>query len=312
MPEQSNRAYTGGKFAFELDDRNAVGFVNSIDGGQFKSDPVVYMQGADNYVSKYSGRAKYDDITVTVGAAMSPSFWKWVSSSLERKPQRRNGALVGYDFNFCERSRRTFYGALISEIGFPALDASSKNTATLSIKITPERIEYKKGDGHKFASAQTQNQIQKQKMWISSNFRFSLDRFKSSDTMRNVKVEAFTVKQNVIDNPVGNEGYARKEVGRLDLPSIVVTFPEHKVEDWLKWWDETVAQGNRKDGYTTGVLTYLASDQSTELMHIELAGVSLLSVELDKYEAAKESIATGKATLSIEGLKLSSADGTVG
>lgn len=312
MPETSKRAYTGGKFAFELDERNAVGFVNSIDGGQFKADPIVYMQGGDTYVSKYSGRAKYDDITVTVGAAMSPSFWKWVSSSLERNPQRRNGALVGYDFNFCERSRRSFFGALISEIGFPALDATSKNTATLSIKITPERLEYKKGDGHKFSGSQAQDQMQKQKLWITSNFRFSLDRFKGADAMRSIKIEAFTVKQNIIDNPVGIEKYARREVGRLELPSIVVTFPEHQMEEWMKWWDKSVAQGDRKDQYTTGVLTYLASDMNTELMHIELAGVSLVSLELDKFEAAKEGIAAAKATLSIEGLKLTSADGTVG
>src|SRR5262245_41082926 len=109
MPDDNRKTYTGGRFAFELDDRHAVGFVNSIDGGHFKGDTIAYMQGADAYVSKYTGRAKYDDITVSVGAAMSPPFWKWVSSSLDRKPQRRNGALVGYDFDFHERSRRSFY-----------------------------------------------------------------------------------------------------------------------------------------------------------------------------------------------------------
>ncbi len=305
------KAYTGGRFAFEFDDKRPAGFVSGIDGGQFKADAVVYQQGADFHVTKYAGRAKYDDVTINVGAAMSPSFWKWVASSLDGKPQRRNGALVGYDFNFCERSRRSFYSALISEVGFPALDAASKNTATLTIKITPEHIDYKAGDGHKLSGGQAQDQMTKQKRWLTSNFRFLLDRFKASDAMRSVKVEAFTVKQNIIDNPVGSEKYARKEVGRLDLPQIVVTFPESQIEDWMKWWDQSVAKGDRKDQYTTGVITYYGSDMSTELMHVELAGVSLLSVELDKYEAGKEAIATAKATLNIEGLTLKTGEGTV-
>ncbi|HEX6837170.1 MAG TPA: phage tail protein [Polyangia bacterium] len=305
------KTYTGGRFAFEFDDKASAGFVSGIDGAHFKADAVVYQQGSDFHVTKYAGRAKYDDITINVGAAMSPPFWKWVASSLDGKPQRRNGALVGYDFDFCERSRRSFYSGLIAEIGFPALDGASKNSASLTVKITPEHVEYKKGDGHKMSGSQAQDQMTKQKRWLTSNFRFSLDRFKGGDAMKSVKVEAFTVKQGVIDNPVGNEMYSRKEVGRLELPQIVVTFPESQMEDWMKWWDESVAKGNRKDQYTTGVITYYASDMSTELMRIELAGVSLLSVELDKYEAHKESIATAKATLNIEGLALKTGEGTV-
>ena len=305
------KTYTGGRFTFELDDRKSAGFVNSIDGGAFKADVVQYQQGGDGYVSRYAGRAKYDDITVTVGAAMSPAFWKWVESSLARKPQRRNGALVGYDFDFKERSRRSFFGALIAEIGFPGCDATAKNASTLSIKITPEEIKYQKGDGHALTDSQAQDQVTKQKRWLSSNFKFSLDRFPDPNAMRAVKVDGFTVKQNVMDNAVGNETHARKEAGRLELPPIVVTFPEYQMKDWMDWWDKSVGLGDRKDQYTTGVLTYLASDTRSELMHIEFAGVSLASVELDKSEAHKEGIATAKATLNIEGLTLVTGAGTV-
>ena len=89
----------------------------------------------------------------------------------------------------------------------------------------------------------------KQKMWMSSNFKFSLDCFSDPSAMKSVKVEAFTVKQNIIENPVGTEKHARKEAGRLELPPIVVTFPEYQMEDWMKWWDESVRRGNRKDQY---------------------------------------------------------------
>ncbi len=312
MPADLKKAYTGGRFAFEFDDRQSSGFVVGIDGGQFKSDPVTYARGSDFYVSKFAGRAKFDEITINVGAAMSPTFWKWVAASLAGRPERRNGAVVGYDFDFCERSRRSFFNGLISEIGFPALDAASKNAATLSIKIAPEWIEWKKGDGHKLQGGQAKDQMEKQKRWLTSNFRFTLDRFKGSDTLRNCKIEAFTVKQAIIDNPVGSEKLARKAVGRLELPQIVVSFPEAQVDQWMKWYDTAVREGDRKDQYTSGVITYLASDQRTELMRIELKGVSLVSVELDKYEAHKEGIALAKATLNVEELALQAEDfGTV-
>ena len=72
-----------------------------------------------------------------------------------------------------------------------------------------------------------------------------------------------------------------------------------------------MGKGDRKDQTTTGVITYYATDSKSELMHIELAGVSLASVELDKYEAQKEAIATVKATLAIEGMTLKTGEGTV-
>ena len=106
-------------------------------------------------------------------------------------------------------------------------------------------------------------------------------------------------------------GVIYKEVGRLELPSIVVTFPESDVDEWMQWYDKAIAKGDRSDQYTTGAITYYASDSTTELMRIELAGVSLLSLEIDKYEAHKEAIAQAKATLNIEQLKLKPGKGTV-
>lgn len=311
MPTQNN-AYSAGRFTLELDGKGEqAGFVTGIDGGHFKTAGAVSsMVGAGNYVTRYTGKPAYDDITITVGMAMSSRFWAWVKSSLDNKPERRNGALVSYDFNSKERARRTFYGALISEVGFPALDAGARSAAALNVKIAPERIEFKNGDGSSLQAAGALNQLQKQKMWLTCNFRFELERFKGDDSLRHCKIEAFTVKQNVIANPIGYELDTRKEVGRLELPQIVVSFPEARVENWLKWWNTAVAQGNRKDQYTTGMIAYLASDQS-ELMRIELEGVSLASIEVDKYEAGKESIAMAKATLNIERLTLKAGGGTV-
>jgi phage tail-like protein len=305
------KAYTGGRFALELDSKQSVGWILSVDGGHFKTQAVTSMQGADNYVTKYPGKPTYDDITISVGAAMSPAFWGWVDASLRGKPQRHNGAVVAFDFDNCERSRRSFYHALISEIQFPALDAASKNAAAINIKLAPEKVAYEKGNGNKLSPSQGNNEGTKQKMWMSNNFRFTLDRFKGDESLHNAKLEAFTVKQNIIQNPVGYELEARKEVGRLELPNLVVTFPESLSKGWFDWYNISNTQGNRVKQYTTGGISYMSQDLKQELMRVDLDGISLLSLEVDKWEAHKEGIAQVKATLNVERIGLKAGKGTV-
>jgi phage tail-like protein len=311
--EDRLRAYTGGRFALELDDHQQVGWVTAVDGGQLKSQPITSMVGVDGYVTKYAGRPTYDDVSITLGAAMSPQLWSWVRASLNRNPQRRNGALVGYDFNQRERSRRSFYDALISEIQFPALDATAKNAGTLTLKLAPERVVYEPSDGSKMMPGGGNDEGPKQKRWLSNNFSFSLDRFKGDESLFSCKVEAFTIKQNIIQNPVGHEKVTRKEAGRLELPQIVVTFPENLLKGWTQWYETAVVQGDRADQYTTGHIRFYGQPQQRdELMRIDLIDVSLVSLEFDKWEAQKEGLAQVKATLNVEQMNLVPGDGTVG
>jgi phage tail-like protein len=308
MPDDN--AYVANRFALELDGNKTAGFVSAIDGGQFKATPVKQMVGNTNHVTIYSGKPTYDDITITVGMAMSPSFWDWIKASLDDKPQRRTGALVGYDFNNNERSRRTFDRAVISQVKFPALDASSKSNATIQVTISPEKLTFKKGDGAKLKAETAPNETSKQKRWLTSNFRFELDRFKGDESLRTISVEAFTVKQNIISQNIGYELESRKAFGRLEMPQIVVSFPEHKGSEWVKWYEDAIVKGNRKDQTTTGVLTYFSTDKQ-ELMRLEMSGISLSSLEIDKYDSTKSNIANITATLNIEGMTLVAGQGNV-
>jgi phage tail-like protein len=303
-------AYVANRFALELDDKKNAGFISALDGAHFKAQPIKQMVGNTNNVTIYSGKPSYDDITITVGMAMSPSFWKWVKASLDNKPERRTGALVGYDFNNCERSRRTFYGALISQVQFPALDPQNKTSASLQVTISPERLEFKKGDNSKAGQNTAPGETPKQKRWLTANFRFELDRFKGDESLRTLSLEAFTVKQNVIPQNIGYELESRKAVGRLELPQLQVSFPEHKGSEWIKWYERAIVKGNRKDQTTTGVLTYYSTDKK-ELMRIEFSGVSLASLEVDKYDSKKSQIANITATLNVEGMNLVPGEGNV-
>ena len=309
---QRMKPYTGGSFALELDQKHSsVGWLTSIDGGHFKTTSVDSQVGRDGYVTKYAGKPSYDDVTIGCGLAMSGSFWHWVRASLHRKPERRDGALVAYDFNQRERGRRTFRRALISEVAFPALDASSKAAAGLNIKFSPEHIGYEEGDGSTLSTQNNNNEMTKSKQWLACNFNFALERFKGDVALRNCKVEAFTIKQNIIVNNIGAELEPRKEPGRLEMPQIVVSFPESMAKGWFEWFHKANRLGERSDQYTTGQIQYLAPDNRQELMRIDLDGVSLISIEIDKLEAHRESIANVKCTLNVESMKMVNGPGTI-
>src|SRR5688572_28264778 len=174
------RPYTGGLFQLELEDGGGnaipIGFCSAIDGGHFKSDEIKYMAGHDHYlVGKHPGRPKFEDISLTVGMATSKSFWDWVKASLNNEPERRSGAVVAFDYKMRERQRRTFKHALISEIGFPGLDASSKQAANLTLKFSPEILTWDSPSGNKNQGGPGygNNEMEKQKRWLACNFRFS-------------------------------------------------------------------------------------------------------------------------------------------
>jgi phage tail-like protein len=311
------RPYTGGQFALELEDGGGnsvpVGFLTAIDGGHFKSDEVKSMVGYDNYlVTKFPGKPKYDDITLTLGMATSPGFWNWIKASLNNKPERRSGAIVVYDFKKRERQRRTFTNALLSEIGFPALDASSKASANMTIKISPESLTWDEPSNEKAGPFGGQNEVPKQKMWLASNFAFELEKFKGDKRLRHAKIEAFTIKQAVVSNPIGMFLETPKEPSRLEMPGIQVTFSQSNADPWVDWYNKAVVKGNFPDQLTTGSITYYASDgEKTELMTVHLDGVGLTSLEFDKLEAHRDGIARVKASLYIDSLKLDMGDGTV-
>ncbi len=143
--DEKKRPYAGGMFALELEEGGKnfpIGFINTIDGGSFKSTAVKQLIGDDPLTHYFAGAPMYDDITLTVGMATAPPFWDWVKESLKRKPTRRSGAIVHYDFKRRERMRRTFTNAVLSEITFPALDGSAKTNATLTVKLSPESISF--------------------------------------------------------------------------------------------------------------------------------------------------------------------------
>lgn len=305
---KESRTFAAARFILELDGQN-VGVLHSVDGGHFKSEAIGEQVGSEGLVTRFPGRQKFDDFTIQLGASMTPGFWKWVKASIDNKYQRRNGAVISCDFDGRERGRRTFSNALISEIQFPAPDAKSKNPAMITVKISPEYMQYVRAD----AAVKTRSNLQvtKQKMWVPQNFQFNLDAIPKEVTRHIVKLDAITVKQNIIVNPIGNELWPRKEVGRIEFPTLSVYVPETYSKSWYQWWDKFVAKGEHiPANESSGSLVYLASDCTTQLMTLTFKNIGITGITFDKFEAAGEPIRCIKVDLYTESMEFSTGSGT--
>mgnify|MGYP003694607843 CR=1 FL=1 len=189
------RSVAAGRFALELD--GATAFVESVEG--VTRTPRWWSKPWDptpRFAAKHLAVLEYEEIAVTCGTGMTVGFYAWLQSSLGCQSVRKDGAIVGTDFKGAERSRRTFTQALITEIVLPALDAADKDAAQMTVTIAPEVTRRVKGSGQGRPGVPGS---EGQKKWLSSNFRLTID---GLDCTKVNKVEALTIKQKVVENPV--------------------------------------------------------------------------------------------------------------
>ena len=64
---------------------------------------------------------------------------EWMKASFDHKHARRDGSIHPAKFEFQARTERAFFEALLTEVGMPEADASSKAPAVVTVK-TPRGI----------------------------------------------------------------------------------------------------------------------------------------------------------------------------
>ena len=294
------RPYSGAHFALTLG-TDDMGLLRSIDGGGIKADVMTstYGGGSVDALQRTSqlGKFKFDDIKVQVGMALSQPFYNWISEFFVGKGTRRDGAIIAADFSYHERARREFKDALIKEITFPALNASDKNPAYMSVAIAAEQIAFVAGDGNALPPPSKQSE---QLLWTSCNFHFTLDGF--DDACRRVsKVESFTIKQTIIEQHVGGQLYPTKMPSRIEFPNISFSVPEADAAPLFKQFTSTTMAG-----VTTpigGSLEILDAGGHT-LCTITLAGVQIIAATPDNSNSTSEDIKQVKFEITTESMSL--------
>jgi len=146
-------------------------------------DEVKSQTGVGTYlnlVTKYPGKPS-TRTSLHGGHGDRAAVLALVKATVDNeKPERRNGPSWSTTSSTVERQRRSFYNALISEIGFPALDASQDARHHDRQDLARAAAFRPTATARRAAVHLRPNELQKQKMWLCSNFAFSLDRFKAT------------------------------------------------------------------------------------------------------------------------------------
>ena len=307
MPQDKNtapRAYAAAHFALELDDKKDVGLFRSIEGGGVKVDVMTYQQGGNYDRLRYLGKQKYEDIKLQVGMSMSQPFYDWIKNFFAGNAVRKTGAIVACDFYYKRRAQRKFSEAMIKELTFPKLDATDKNPAYMSIAIAVETIEFLPGDG-KVLDAPGKG-FEAQKLWTSCNFRFDLDGF--SDACRRVtKVDAFTIKQNIVEYNRGGRQSAEKTPSAIEWPNLSFYVPEADAQPFLDHInkraliterEQMTHQDKAQAKHTGQIVTY--DNGGKNLFTVEFFEAEIIAVTPDKSDAGSEEIKQVKIDLFCE------------
>jgi phage tail-like protein len=287
------RPFTSARFSLEVNGANA-GFIKSVEGGGITAEVISEKPGADYFVHKHIGRPKYEDVTLTTDLSLDPAFYDWIASSWNGQYARKDGTVYILDNNNKIMRQDEYINALISEVSFSACDAASKDACKMSVKLAPEYTRFKKGSGKLTVPVVKGHQ----KIWLASNFRLEID---GLDCTRVNKVEAFSVKQTVVQDQVGEQRDFPKEVARVEFPNLVVSLAESHAQTWQDWFDDFVVKGNNgQENEKNGSLTFLAPDLKTTLATINFFNLGIFRLTPDKVEARNEQIRRLQAELYVE------------
>ena len=300
MPIQ--RSFNSGQFAVELHNEHA-GWVQSVDGGMPAAEVVAEKVGYDLITHKHIGPIKYDEINLKCGTGMSRGFYEWVQASLTQDFMRQNGAIITADYDYTELSRLNFFESLITEFSMPALDASAKDPASMSIKFAPEYTRRARSSGkHKISGNAYPTNQAKQKHWLPANFRVQIDGL--ADACRRVnKVDAVSVKQKQAEVPQAGFRDVMREPASIDFSNLVLMLPEADADPFYEWFQKFVVEGNCTDAAErTGSIEYLTTDLKTILFSVSFQHLGIFKITPDKHEAGAGAIRRVKVEMYCESM----------
>jgi T4-like virus tail tube protein gp19 len=294
------RSYTTGHSALELNGAG-VGLLNAVQGGEAYGDVIGERVGPDLVVRKHIANVRYSDIEIECGVGMGNDAYAWIADTLAGKAPRKSGAIVAFDYTGTEERRLAFSGAMITEVGFPALDAAAKDAAHIAVKVTPELTQRQSGSGTKTGVSMAKGDRPKQ--WLRSNFRLTID---GLDCTRVNRIESLVVRQAVMESAVGELRDYEKQPSAVDVGDLVLTLAESHAQGWYAWHHDFVVRGDSGAQFEkAGKLQFLAPNLQDVLFELSFRGLGIHRLSREpQQEGAAEGIRRAKASMYCEELTL--------
>jgi hypothetical protein len=239
----------GDQCALELDGV-FVGWLTGAAGGNAIGDVVQDKETG----LKHIGNVKYEDFSVQLGLNMSPVFWEWITATMNRKYERKNGALVITDSKYKEKSRREFSDGLITAIQFPKLAAKSKEKAHLGVTFSISKAKEIKGSGKPYAQKPPKHSHTQ--AWLIGNYRLKIEGLEAASA---------------------NVEWISKSVFQSEFSDLEIALPESDGDDFIAWHEDFVINeaGKTQDG-KSATLEYLSTD-GQPLLTLKFSNLGIFS-----------------------------------
>jgi hypothetical protein len=288
------RASVAGRYALELDGQ-FIDFLKAAEGGFPKSDVIAEPIGPSPFVKKHIGPPKYQDIVIQCNPVMPKLLFDWIVATLAHNYIRKNGTIVTGTFDYKEQSRLQFNNALISEVSFPACDGASKETAYMTVKFSPEFTKPLKGSGAVMKGSMVKAQ---QKLWLPANFRLTIP---GLDCTKVSKIDAFTIKQSVKQDNIGEMRDYQKVPSKLEFPNLSIYVAESNAGTFYAWFEDMVIKGNAgEDREPDGTLELLSPNRQDVLLTVNFKHLGIFSFAPEKAEAGADQIRRVKVEMYCE------------
>ena len=260
--------------------QNDITLLRKASGGNVVGRVVAFASGNDPVVQKQLDGTTTDDLQVELGMAMSGGLFDWIAASWGPNPPSHDGAVLACDFTYTVRSERGFVAALISETAFPSLDAAAKTPGYLRLRLTPRSVLPGTNPNVKL----NMGPGVKQKLWLTSNFRFDVDGLGTSKVSR---IAPFVVRRDV--EVVSSGGTTTLQAGRVDFPSLRVSLSMSSADSWFDWYEDFVLNGNNGPAAErSGSIALLGPNLADELARIDLNGLGIFRLTTDRDEDAPQ------------------------
>jgi hypothetical protein len=290
----TTRSFSAGQYVLHLDGAPDTAYIQSIQGGHVKGAVISEKHGADHNQIRHLGSVECEPISLELGMAVSKPWLQWIKASWNRDFSRKNGSIVYADFDRNARLQVEFFEALVTETSFPACDGSDKKAAYLGVKLDIEHSKMSKASG-KITNVDGHN---RQKNWLTSSFNFNID---DMDTSMVNKVDAFKVTQKVKKLYTGKDRFAQLEPSGIEFPNITFYMAAAYADDFIKWYDDFIVKGDKDTSqYKTGSIEYMAPNGADTLLQLDLYGIAISSISLEKAEAQSAKLARMKIECSVE------------
>jgi len=217
----------------------AGGNVGDLNAPLASSDVITEALGADHVAHKHIGGVKYEDVSFSVGADITPTLAGWISGTFAQTFQRKTVVLTG------GAQKRDLFNCLVTEVSFPTMDAASAARVSLGVKIKPEYSRIVAAAGAEPAAGPG---------FAANMFRVALA---GLDTSQITRVDAFSFKSKLTENPVGEQRDYQMEPAKLEVPSVSIYVRPQGAATWLAWHDDFLVKGNSDDAKEkTGTIEY--------------------------------------------------------